>query len=195
MAKWSLVLALFFSIPLTASADTTKEEIIKLAKAGISDEVIITFVKRNPLYSDLTSDDIIELKKAGVSDNVLSSLLAKTEPAPAPVQKEEQTEVFPGTTPRTRIVEKVYVQEPRTVYYNYPTQRQSYYTYPSQRRTYYTYPTTRYYTPSYYSSYSYPSNSYRRYRSSRCGPTSYSPYYNSTTYRSGNWSFGVNWLW
>ena len=184
MARWSWVLVLFFSIPLTASADTTKEEIIKLAKAGISDEVIITFVKKNPLYSDLTSDDIIELKKAGVSDKVLSSLLARTEPAPAPVQKEEKTEVFPGTTPRTRIVEKVYVQEPRTVYYTYPT----------QRRTYYTYPTTRYYTPSYYTSH-YPSYNYRRYRSSRCGPTYYSPYHNSTTYRSGNSSFWINWVW
>ena len=45
--------------------DATVEDVIKLSKAGISDEVIISFLKlRDPLK--LSANDIVELKKAEV---------------------------------------------------------------------------------------------------------------------------------
>ena len=45
------MVVLLFAVPMTVSADTTKEEIIKLAKAGISDEVITAFGRTGPLFA------------------------------------------------------------------------------------------------------------------------------------------------
>lgn len=108
MKTWALAIAFLAAAPLAASADTSKEDILKLAKAGISDEVILAFVRANGAPR-LSSDDVIELKEAGVSDKVLSAMLS-----PKPERRVEDTPV--RREPETRVVEReVYVQ-PRTVY-------------------------------------------------------------------------------
>jgi hypothetical protein len=166
MKKWTWSLLLLFAVPMTVSADTTREEIVKLAKAGIGDEVIMAFLRQNPLPDKLTSDDIIELKKAGVSDRVLNAMLATpaVEKRPAPVK----------VAPQPRTVEKVYVTAPRTVYYTSPA------------------PVTYSYSRPTYPSYTYRSYSYRN---NGCGPVRYSNYYTPRYSRSGRYSFGVNWCW
>lgn len=70
--------------------DLTIEEVVKLAKAGFSEDLIITKIKKNGKPYDLSTDELLDLKRAGVSDNVIRYLLDPSQPytppqpAPAP---------------------------------------------------------------------------------------------------------------
>ena len=63
--------------------DVTKEDVIKLARAGVGDSVIITFLDSRGARLVLSADDIVELKGAGVSDRVLVRLLEPAGSAPS----------------------------------------------------------------------------------------------------------------
>lgn len=63
-----------------AEGSLTIEEVLKLSKAGVSDELIIARVKRNGKAFDLNSDEIVALKNDGVSENVIKYLLDPTLP-------------------------------------------------------------------------------------------------------------------
>lgn len=106
-----LLFAMVFAavLPIAAEAGTTKEDILKLAKAGLSEDVILSFVRTNGPVDKLSSDDLIELKAAGVTDKVLKSLLA---PAPEAVEKVEE----PGE-PLQELngAKNPYVRKPRAV--------------------------------------------------------------------------------
>jgi hypothetical protein len=68
------------AIPLTV------EEVVRLSKAGFSEELIITKIKKNGKAFDLSTDELVELKRSGVSENVVKFLLDPAQPyAPAPV--------------------------------------------------------------------------------------------------------------
>ena len=169
MKKLSISLALLAGLPLAAAADVTKEDIKKLSQAGISDDVIIAFIRANGPVKTLSSDDVVELKAAGASDKVLGAILNPQPPKveQAPPRREEPSVVIPQQN-ETRVVEK-------TVYVN------SYPTYP--RYVYYDdcdsyYPRYTYYSscsPSYYSYY----------------PRSCATYYRPS--RRSGWSVG--WCW
>jgi hypothetical protein len=53
----------------------TVEEVVRLARAGFSEDLIITKIKRNGKAFDLSTDELLELKKEGVSDNIVKFLL------------------------------------------------------------------------------------------------------------------------
>lgn len=150
MKKLALALGLLAVAPLAASADVTKEDIKKLAAAGVGDEVILAFIRSNGPVVRLTADDIVELKQAGAGEKVLSALVGG-----------------PGAPPKvqTQIVEKV-VERPVYVSSSptYVVDTPSYY-YPSTYYSNYAWPS--YYYSSYYPRYSY--SSYSSY-SSYCGP-------------------------
>jgi hypothetical protein len=89
MTRLVHALAMVCALGASAFADIGKEELKKLARAGISDEVILTYAKTKGPVARLSADDIIELKAAGLSDGLLTSLVSMAEPpaskpAPAP---------------------------------------------------------------------------------------------------------------
>lgn len=88
-------LALAASLPLALCAQVSKEEIKKLAAAGISDEVIVSYVRANGGISRLSAEDLVDLKQAGASEKLLSSLLGSASPAP----KAAPAPMTPGTPP------------------------------------------------------------------------------------------------
>ena len=72
--------------------------------AGISDEVVVTYIRTHGPVAKLTPDDLVELKKAGASDKVLNAVAGDSAPAAAAPPKVVE-----------RVIEKkVYV--PRTTY-------------------------------------------------------------------------------
>lgn len=169
MTKIALSLAILGAFPLAVSADVSKEDIKKLAQAGISDDVIIAFARANGPVRALSSDDIVELKAAGASDRVLNAILT-TKPKAA----EETPRIYEKTVerePETQIIErKVYVQSsPQVVY----VPSSNYYYYDDCAPTY-TYYNSCYPTYTYYNS---------------CSPT-YRSYYSRPRY-----SWGVSWCW
>jgi hypothetical protein len=64
----------------------TLQDVVKLSKAGISEDVIITKIRKNGKAFDLSPDEIVELKKTGIGNSVINYLLDPSQPyAPAPV--------------------------------------------------------------------------------------------------------------
>jgi hypothetical protein len=80
MTRLVLALGLVCALGATALADIGKEELKKLARAGISDDVILTYVKTKGPVARLSADDIIDLKAAGLSDGLLTNLVSMAEP-------------------------------------------------------------------------------------------------------------------
>ena len=57
----------------------TNDEVISLAKAGLSDSVIISKIRSSKSNFDLSTDSLIKLKQSGISDEVVAAMLeAKT---------------------------------------------------------------------------------------------------------------------
>lgn len=54
------------------------DTIIKMAKAGLDDTVIIQTIQTQPGRFDTTPDDLISLKNAGVSQNVIAAMQARS---------------------------------------------------------------------------------------------------------------------
>jgi hypothetical protein len=66
-------------------ANLTIEEVVKLVRAGFSEDVIITKIKRNGRAFDLSTDELLDLKKDGLSDNLIKFLLDPSQPySPSP---------------------------------------------------------------------------------------------------------------
>jgi hypothetical protein len=176
MKKFALAMAVLAAAPLAAAADVTKEDVKKLVAAGISEDVILSYIRNNGPVVKLSADDVVELKQAGASERVLAAMMG-TAPA-APAARPDVVE---------RVVEKpVYV--PQTTYV-YSTPSYVYPTYSSvwcYRHSCYD-SCGGYYRPYYYSSsYCYPRYSY------------YYPSVGFSNYRSGyhrGWGYrvGVGW--
>lgn len=96
--------------PLFAIQRDLIDDVIRMSRSGVSDEVIIDFVNARQERFDATADDIIALKNAGVSKQVIGAVIGKAgetgpvanqassassqpvgQTAPAPPQAAEQT--------------------------------------------------------------------------------------------------------
>jgi hypothetical protein len=68
--------------PLQPSTDTARvhitgnADIIKMAKAGLGDDILIQTIQTRPGHYDTAPDDLIALKTAGLSDRVISTMAA-----------------------------------------------------------------------------------------------------------------------
>lgn len=73
---------------LVAQQAMNNDSVIKLVKAGLSDDLIVTTISGSPGTYDTSADAIIALKTAGASDKVIAAMIAKASapatPAPAP---------------------------------------------------------------------------------------------------------------
>ena len=92
-----LVISLLFTwvgVGVLSSEEVlTNESIVKMFKAGLSEEVIINVVNLQPGKYSLSTDDLIALKNANVSPRVITAMMNKSQgapaasvPAPAPVE-------------------------------------------------------------------------------------------------------------
>jgi len=92
------VLAFLFLVlcPWLAAQALNNESIIKMAKAGLSEDVILSTVNASAGAYDTTADGLIALKAAGVSDRVIAALVVKgTGAAPAAVPASAPTAADP----------------------------------------------------------------------------------------------------
>jgi hypothetical protein len=60
------------------------DAIIKLVKAGMSDDLIVTTINAQPGAYDVSPDGLIALKTGGASDKVVSAIVLKASAAPPP---------------------------------------------------------------------------------------------------------------
>jgi len=60
------------------------DAVVKMVKAGLSDDLIITTINASPGTYDVSADGIIALKAAGVDDKVVAAIVAKAAGPAAP---------------------------------------------------------------------------------------------------------------
>jgi hypothetical protein len=81
--------AALLAIFAVAQSAMNNDAVIKMAKAGLSEDVILGSVNGQPGHYSTSADDLIALKSAGVSDKVIGAMIAKasggggTAPPPA----------------------------------------------------------------------------------------------------------------
>jgi len=79
------IIFLAFCSFVTAQQALNNDSIIKMVKAGLSDDLIITTINASPATFDTSTDGLIALKSAGVSDKVVAAMVTKSAaPAAAP---------------------------------------------------------------------------------------------------------------
>src|ERR1035437_7765445 len=77
------VVFLAFCPLLVAQQALNNDSIIKLVKAGLSEDLIVTTINAAPGTYDISADGLIALKTAGATDKVVAAIVAKAA-APAP---------------------------------------------------------------------------------------------------------------
>jgi hypothetical protein len=82
----NILMVVFLAIcPLAiAQQALNNDAIIKLVKAGMSDDLIITTINAQPGNFDVSTDGLIALKTGGASDKVVSAIVLKASAAPPP---------------------------------------------------------------------------------------------------------------
>jgi hypothetical protein len=85
MRKLLLVAVVLMSLSLVAFGQEalTNASVVKMTKAGLGDDLIVSMVQNQPGHYDLTPDTLTSLKSEGVSEKVLAAMAAKNSAAPA----------------------------------------------------------------------------------------------------------------
>jgi hypothetical protein len=71
------VVALVCASAVFAQQVLDDEAVIKLIKAGVSKNIVLSVVKNQPGRYSLTADDVISLKNAGVPDEIVAAMIEK----------------------------------------------------------------------------------------------------------------------
>lgn len=73
------ILYLFFGLVFLASAQDilTNDAVLKMVKAGLAENLVVSMVQNQPGKYSMTPDDLVKLKEQGVSDKVLAAMIAK----------------------------------------------------------------------------------------------------------------------
>jgi hypothetical protein len=74
----------------------TNESIVKLVKAGLSEDTIISIVNTQPGKYSLSAEDVINLKNVGVSEKIISALLTKGSAAPSSLTNDVSAPALPA---------------------------------------------------------------------------------------------------
>src|SRR6188768_2479899 len=96
----------------TPALSSGAQDILKLARAKVSDDVTLAFIQSSDRRYELTAGEIIQLREAGVTDRVLATMIAHqpeqgvasqpaattAAPAPAPVAAAPQYIEAPAST-------------------------------------------------------------------------------------------------
>lgn len=95
MRKYILALVFLAAcLPMFAQQALNNDSVIKLVKAGLSDDLIVSTINASPGAYDTSTNGLIALKSAGVSDKVVEAIVAK---AVAPAVKAQAPVSAPST--------------------------------------------------------------------------------------------------
>lgn len=183
-----------------ALADVSREDIKKLAAAGVSDDVIIAFIKANGPAPKLSADDIVDLKKGGVSDKVVEAFLGAQGTSPRVLDSGPAAGggggSYNGPAIEPQGTRVYYVERP---VYTYVPSTSYYYSGPSigviwcsSHRCYDRCSYAGYYAPTYSYTYSYPRYSYS-YGHSHYPSWGFSYYSGRSCGRRSGWGVSVRW--
>jgi hypothetical protein len=100
MRKLKCVLvAVLLSAAAFSQALLTNEVIVRMVKAGVSDDVIVTMVGDKVGQYSLAPNDLIGLKQSGVSDKVIGAMVSRNAASPSRVAPAVTTTMAPPANP------------------------------------------------------------------------------------------------
>lgn len=70
-------LLLLASVAIAQSAPLDNDAVLKLQKAGLGEDLIVTTITNSPGHYDLTTDQMIALKQAGLTDKEIGAMVSK----------------------------------------------------------------------------------------------------------------------
>src|SRR5262245_60201346 len=111
-------------------------EVLKLARAGMDESVILAYVQNSPIANQPSADEILRLRQAGVSPKVIAVILQHGGEVRAQ-QKDSGEAAQPAATTQTPSSTATYSAETPTTTSTTPT---VYYTEPSSSYFYYSSP-------------------------------------------------------
>jgi hypothetical protein len=81
-------LRVLFVCAIIAGAQETlnNESVVKMVKAGLTQDLIVTMIQSQPGQYALTADDVVKLKGQGVTDKELAAMIAKASGSTAPAK-------------------------------------------------------------------------------------------------------------
>jgi hypothetical protein len=82
------------------TAPMTNQDVIKLVKAKVSDDLIIAKIKQSKTRFDVSVDALVALKEAGVSDNVIAVMMNPAAPPAPPPAAPASPAAAPTPAPR-----------------------------------------------------------------------------------------------
>jgi hypothetical protein len=116
MRKSFLVLMFLAFCPLLVAQQTLNNDaVVKLVKAGLSDDLIVSTINASPGTYDTSANGLIALKSAGVSDKVVSAVVLKA-PAtasivPAPItEPNAPTPSASATVPNSTGLPRIFIK-------------------------------------------------------------------------------------
>src|SRR3569833_2352299 len=90
-------LVLLFCPVLFAQETITNDAVIKLLKAGLSEELVVTTINSSPGNYDTSANALIALKKAGAGDKVIAAMILKASGITPAASAASTTSTAPGT--------------------------------------------------------------------------------------------------
>jgi hypothetical protein len=85
MSKALIAIGVLVLYPMLFAQQTmNNDSVVKLRKAGFSEDVIVSTINRSPGSYDTSVDGLIALKNAGLTNTEISAMIAKASVAPQP---------------------------------------------------------------------------------------------------------------
>jgi hypothetical protein len=95
-----------------ATEQLNNNSVIKLIKAGLSDDLVVSTIKSVPGAYDISAEGLIALKTAGASDKIISAIVLKTSSAPLAANPPAPPVAEAATTPADQPAQKPFLPAP-----------------------------------------------------------------------------------
>ncbi len=84
----NFLLAVLLALPgLALAAPMTNDDVIKMVKGGLGEDVVIQSINAAEPKFDTSPDGLVKLKQGGVNDRIIQQIMSRSAGAPAPAAK------------------------------------------------------------------------------------------------------------
>ena len=105
-AARGILLSLMISLSVAQTA-LNNDSIIKMVKAGLGEDIVVSTLKSQPGHFTTSADDLIALKTAGVSDKIIAAMMEKSSAAAAAAPAAAPSGAAPAAAAPAPVVNEV----------------------------------------------------------------------------------------
>jgi hypothetical protein len=108
-----MLAVVLFAVSALAQSILNNDSVVKMAKAGLGDDVIVSMIKGQPGSYAVDPDSVIQLKSAGLSEKVIAAMIEKNSAnsAPSPTPTAAAAEASPDYPLKAHVVSLVHPKD------------------------------------------------------------------------------------